>query len=265
MKNKVINLMAAAIFLTAACNKEGRVTGVDIEYDAVILNIGESMDLIATVIPANAKEKTVYWWSEKPDFVKVDNAGRITGVAEVSDYLTSGGVRIYAGTKEGNYQDYCEVIVRSQMIMTTDITGNASLIIRGDRNLFDVSIDWGDGAGIEKYFPKSNGELWVSASHAYSNSSIRTITINGSSMLRLECNDLSLTSLDVSNNTKLISIHCQNNQLSAAALNALFGTLPSGIEGVSKIVYIYGNPGTDSCEKGIALHRGWLVNIETEY
>jgi hypothetical protein len=50
------------------------------------------------------------------------------------------------------------------------------------------------------------------------------------------------------------------NQLTATALNALFGTLHSNtISGENKI-YIGNNPGTATCDRTIATAKGWTVN-----
>jgi len=65
--------------------------------------------------------------------------------------------------------------------------------------------------------------------------------------------------LDVSNNTALRILECTSNQLTATALNTLFGTLHSNtIEGV-KTIYIGNNPGTDTCDTSIAENKGWTV------
>ena len=79
----------------------------------------------------------------------------------------------------------------------------------------------------------------------------------------LHCSDNFLTNLDVSNNSKLYRLHCQSNDLSFAALNSMFQTLHN-ITGnnnamIGKVIYIGGNPGTGSCNTGIAIDKGWSV------
>jgi len=62
----------------------------------------------------------------------------------------------------------------------------------------------------------------------------------------------------VSMNAVLGKLSCQNNQLSAIALNILFGTLHSNtISG--KVISVFGNPGADTCNPGIATEKGWKV------
>jgi len=67
-----------------------------------------------------------------------------------------------------------------------------------------------------------------------------------------------LTGLDVSMNTALGDLSCMYNQLSVASLNVLFGTLHSNtISG--KVISVFGNPGADTCNPGIATEKGWKV------
>ena len=74
----------------------------------------------------------------------------------------------------------------------------------------------------------------------------------------LWCGKNQLTGLDVSMNTALGVLYCMYNQLSAAALNALFGTSHSNtISG--KVISVFGNPGADTCNPGIATEKGWKV------
>lgn len=65
--------------------------------------------------------------------------------------------------------------------------------------------------------------------------------------------------LDVKNNTALEDLSCGGNQLTAAALNALFGTLHDKI---SPRMYIStgNNPGSNTCNLNIATNKGWKVD-----
>lgn len=69
-----------------------------------------------------------------------------------------------------------------------------------------------------------------------------------------------LTNLDVTKNTVLQELDCRINHLTAAGLNALLGTLHSKtMNNDPKIIYIYGNPGTNYCDQSIATAKGWTV------
>ena len=108
MKNTLLCITAAAAFFTAGCiEKEGRVNGVELDKNEATLNLGESLQLVATVKPEDADEKTVYWRSEQPEYVTVKD-GRITAVA-----LTESPARIRVSTKEGEFDAWCSVSVTS--------------------------------------------------------------------------------------------------------------------------------------------------------
>jgi hypothetical protein len=63
--------------------------------------------------------------------------------------------------------------------------------------------------------------------------------------------------LDVSTNIVLNSLAVGANQFSGPALNALFGTLHTGV-GTKYISFLL-NPGTATCDRSIATGRGWTI------
>lgn len=81
----------------------------------------------------------------------------------------------------------------------------------------------------------------------------------------LDCCYNNLTSLDVSKNTNLKYLDCGDNKFSASALNKIFNDLPQGKTWVEDgyteqpRIFIYGNPGTKTCDKSIAEKKGWRV------
>ena len=84
---------------------------------------------------------------------------------------------------------------------------------------------------------------------------------NNTALSSLVCYGGGLTSLDVSNNTALTYLMCSDNQLSSAALNTLFETLPEKEGGR---IIIGDNPGTNSCDQYIAINKGWIVNAQNQ-
>ena len=91
---------------------------------------------------------------------------------------------------------------------------------------------------------------------------IKSLNVNkNSALISLSCDNNQLTSLDVSMNTALIHLGCSLNQFSAETLNTLFGTLHSNpISG--KNISIRNNPGSDTCNFGIATEKGWKLTPE---
>jgi hypothetical protein len=82
-------------------------------------------------------------------------------------------------------------------------------------------------------------------------------------LIELFCFINQLTHLDVSKNIALDRLDCCKNKFSASALNALLVTLHDNIIEYNT-VYIYQNPGTDSCNTKIAENKGWNVVISDE-
>lgn len=81
-------------------------------------------------------------------------------------------------------------------------------------------------------------------------------------LVELNCKQNQLQRLDASKNPALIQLDCSNNKLSAEALNALFHTLHSNQTIGEKIIYIFENQGTKTCDKTIAEKKGWKVVTE---
>ena len=118
----------------------------------------------------------------------------------------------------------------------------------------EISIDWGDGKREVFVLPL------VRHFHEYSRSSKYTIKIFGENITELDCQRVgqkgnAITSIDVSGATELKKLLCYGNQLSADALNSLFGTLHNdgGKIGISS------NPGSLTCDDNIAESKGWYV------
>jgi len=93
------------------------------------------------------------------------------------------------------------------------------------------------------------------------NNQLTTLDVSKNVALTLlNCSQNRLISLDMTCNTALQNLNCSINQLSAGALNTLFETLHDHhVDGEQKWVYIYNNPGTDTCEPDIAKDKGWTV------
>jgi len=95
----------------------------------------------------------------------------------------------------------------------------------------------------------------------YENSYNKLTTLDVSkntALERLECEQHKLTSLDLSKNTALKSVDISTNNFSSSALNSLFGTLHSNVI-PNKEIRIGQNPGTNTCDESIATKKGWKV------
>ncbi|MCR5249292.1 MAG: leucine-rich repeat protein [Lachnospiraceae bacterium] len=80
------------------------VNGVTVSPKTVSMNVGEVKNLVVSVSPSDATDPGVSFASDKPAVAKVDENGRITGVA-------SGNAVITVTTNDGGFTDTCEVTV----------------------------------------------------------------------------------------------------------------------------------------------------------
>ena len=72
--------------------------------------------------------------------------------------------------------------------------------------------------------------------------------------------DNMMSNLNLTGCSSLEGLTCCQNSLDADALNELFNTLPDNSSVPTKVVSIAENDGTDTCNRDIALTRGWTVN-----
>lgn len=81
------------------------VSGVSVSNSSIMLDIGESNNIFATISPANATNQSIIWSSSNPSVAEVD-AGRITAVG-------LGIAQITATTADGSFEAHCDVIVNA--------------------------------------------------------------------------------------------------------------------------------------------------------
>ena len=102
-----------------SCNKEPQkvsVTGITMNPTSLSLMEGESQNLIATVSPSNADNKTVIWTSSDGSVASVNN-GTVAA-------LKPGSATISAITDDGGYTATCLLTVLPQIVDVTSITLN---------------------------------------------------------------------------------------------------------------------------------------------
>jgi uncharacterized protein YjdB len=110
MGNAVITVTTEDGGKTAQCHvsvtqSTVHVQSVSLNKTDLVLTVGNSETLIATVLPENASNKSVTWSSSNPSKAKVSSTGVVTGVAEGSAVVT-------ATTVDGGKTASCFVTVR---------------------------------------------------------------------------------------------------------------------------------------------------------
>lgn len=82
----------------------GRVTGVTLDKRELFLQVGGEENLVATVLPADANDKSVTWSSSDNNIASVDNNGKVSAIG-------GGTAKIWVTTTDGDFKDSCIVNV----------------------------------------------------------------------------------------------------------------------------------------------------------
>ena len=140
-----------------------RVTGVTLSESEIIVDKYETYQLVATVLPSGATEKSVTWSSSNVNVATVDSNGVVSSVA-------SGSATITVTTVDGSYTAQCSVSVTNRYAYFT-------LVSLADNNTITLS---NNSAGGTKNFSAStdDGETWTAITLA--NGSTATIATIGS-------------------------------------------------------------------------------------
>lgn len=125
--------------------QEIEVSSVTLSQPTAEMIEGETVQLIATILPSNAADRTVIWASSKQSVATVNSSGVVTAVAEGESTITAS-----AGGKSAN----CKVTVIKKTIEVTSITldrtsvtlelGQTTTLVATVRpdNAFDKTVSW---------------------------------------------------------------------------------------------------------------------------
>ena len=83
--------------------KEVAPTGITLNKSELELVVDQKEALVASVVPADATDKSVTWTSDKPEVATVDEEGKVTGVAEGEANITA---------QIGQFSATCKVTVK---------------------------------------------------------------------------------------------------------------------------------------------------------
>lgn len=121
---KLFSPLLALCALFVACQEKGQeaeitVASVSVTPASAELVVGESRQLTAAVLPADATDKTVIWSSSSEAVASVDQSGKVTALKEGSATITA-----KAGTKTGT----CQVSVGAATVAVASVTLNLSRV-----------------------------------------------------------------------------------------------------------------------------------------
>ena len=198
----LIAVIAALQLAFAACKKDVPISDVTLDKTSLVLNVGDTATLEASILPDNASNKALKWTSSNPAAAKVSATGLVTAES-------IGTATITVSTEDGDKKASCDVRVATTMRMVSQYSGNMRIWLAGSGT---ATIDWGDGLPSTTYTLSAERKEY---SRNYSDATPRTISISGENIVNLRCYSNQLTSLDVSKNTVLTELHCDNNQLTS--------------------------------------------------
>lgn len=117
---KKLLLLLAGVAALVACDpdiKSVAVTGVKLDKNELIMIVGESVTLAATVSPEDAAVDAVSWTSSEPEVVSVSDKGVVRA-------LKKGNATITVKSEDGGFTDKCEVeaIERDEAVAVTGVT-----------------------------------------------------------------------------------------------------------------------------------------------
>ena len=120
MKKKTFSKLFLVSFISAICmagckeDEDVLVKSITFEKAEMTLTAGEYEDIITSVTPDNAVNKTLVWQSSNIAIVGVDNNGRITAVEEGTAVITATSVNMVTAT--------CRVTVTNRVIPVSSVS-----------------------------------------------------------------------------------------------------------------------------------------------
>ncbi len=80
IKFKFLGILFVSLILATSCEKDKLVNSVTLNRPTLELGVGKSYQLVATILPDDAYDKTVQWKSSDNSVATVDDNGKVTAV-----------------------------------------------------------------------------------------------------------------------------------------------------------------------------------------
>ena len=127
------------------------VTSISLDKPSITIKVGESETLAATITPADATNKNVFWTTSNIEVVAVEN-GKVTGVKP-------GSATITVTTEDGRKTAECAVTIKSNLAPSVTVGADhvsaVSAILSGEANLettissdMTMGIMWSLNSGV---------------------------------------------------------------------------------------------------------------------
>ena len=132
--------------------KTAKVTGVTLDQTSVTILPGNSVLLVATVEPSDAKDSNIIWTSSNEKIATVDSNGNVKAIS-------LGTVVITAITTDGNYKAACSVTVSENVVNVTDISFSKSNLELNTNDVVSLT------ATITPVNATNKGIIWTSSNN----------------------------------------------------------------------------------------------------
>ena len=190
----------ALSFILGSCKKTVSVVWIELDKSSLALTQGDTVRLVATVLPVDATEKKVVWSSNNNAVASVDGNGSVVAISP-------GIATVTVITLDGGKSASCSVTVSEPIVNIPDANFKAYVLLHFDKDN-DGSLSYSEAAIPD-----------IINCNSMNITSLEGIE-HFTSLIYLACYNNKLSSLDVSNNHSLGTLVCNNNRLGVLVLNA---------------------------------------------
>jgi len=205
---KIVAIVSVVLFYACTTEREVvlSVEGIRLSRAFVTLSPGDTLNLTATYPSTRNSGQFYIWASSNPDVATVANNGIVTAISLGTAIIT-------AITDDGNYSANCTVTVSESIPMTVimELSDVKNIVFSAD-GFGPLVVDWGDGTATETLL--TYGTLTY-LSHRYFEKSSYSVTVSGENITVLNCNDIPIRRLKISDNNTLTQLNCSGNRLTS--------------------------------------------------
>lgn len=147
MIKNIFNLLVICVFSFVSCDVDFSsvvVSNIKLDNSVVNLNEGETKSLTATILPENAKDKSIIWKSDNESVATVDNNGLITAKGKGIANITVSS-KIYPSVSAYSLVNVSKILTSINIIRNLTLTVGESFIIKTNvlpKDASDTSVIW---------------------------------------------------------------------------------------------------------------------------